>query len=121
MRKRIKNILESVVQGDLFQDNYAKADMKIEMIENELGRLKSEILRLQQEIQDWKSRIYKSNPKKIKDSRGKFISIGDSNERRRKNEIADRNIKIQEYNEKLQILTTMLNRNGKKWNQKKVS
>lgn len=113
MRKKIRNILHEV-QGDLFSDEFAKADKKREMIEDEISRLRSEVLRLEQEIDDWKNRPYYPTRKTVK-VRGEEVSVAEINERNRKNEIANRKIKIEKLNKKIEKLQEKIKGKGESW------
>jgi hypothetical protein len=100
---RIRNILREV-QGDLFFDAFQKDDERIATIMGQIARLEKEIIGLQKEIIDWKTRSYKPNSNTIKDSRGQIVSIGQLNERRRRNEIAERKLKIKNIEEQILVL-----------------
>lgn len=114
MRKKIRNILEAV-QGNLFVDEFAKADQERELIENEISRLRSEVMRLEQEVEEIEKKppCLKSN--KTVNVRGKQVNVTELNERNRKNDIADRRLKIKSYKGKIVELEQLIKGKGESW------
>ena len=102
-KDRIHQMLQEV-QGDFFTNEFEKEDARVESIWDTIKRLEAEKGTLEDEARDWESRPYKPNTKTIKDSRGNDISIGQSNERRRRNEVASRRLQVKRLEAQIEEL-----------------
>lgn len=101
MKIRIRNILQEVVQGDLFIDTFRKEDERIATLQSEIERRQVLIAKLGEEVRDWQNRQYKSNSRPVVDTNNQTVSVGQINERRRQNEISSRRQQIQRLKDEI--------------------